>query len=206
MLITIEGGEGAGKSTLIASLKQVLSDQGHVIVSTREPGGTALGEQVRNLLLSNQNRMTAKTELLLLLAGRTQHIDEVLKPALSEGKVVLCDRFNDSSVAYQGHARGLGIDHVKALCDQVCKNFAPDVTLYLDIPPEEGLKRAGQEQQGPDRFEQEALDFHQKVREGFHQIAASEPLRVSIIDARQSVEKVLEEALKAVESRLQLQA
>ena len=160
LLITFEGGEGAGKTTLIEKLYEDLKQRGCSVIKTREPGGTEIGKEVRNWLLHSRNVPLGKrTELLLFLADRAQHVDELILPALSQGAIVLCDRFNDSSVAYQGGARGIDLESVKELCAFACDRLVPDLTLYLDLDPEIGFARNQKSRQGKDRIESETLAF-----------------------------------------------
>lgn len=206
--ITFEGGDGSGKTTLIEKLFEVLLSRRLEIVKVREPGGTPLGEDIRHLLLHDrESPMSFYTELCLFLASRAQHIQEVILPALNSKKILLCDRFNDSTIAYQGHARGLGSESVEKFCNFVCENLYPDLTLYLDIDPELGLKRVKKlphrnSMKGLDRIEAEHISFHQKIREGFHLIAKKYPDRFFIIDASQSIEKVFERSLEIIERKL----
>lgn len=201
--ITFEGGEGAGKTTLIHYLEHELRSRGISTVKTREPGGTPFGDQVRRWLLEHREgiRIDAKAELLLFLAARAQHIEEVIAPAVESGKVVLCDRFNDSTIAYQGAARGLGVPWVQSLCSIVCGSVQPTLTFYLDVDPQIGLKRTRSvgKQEAPsgqyDRIESETLVFHQRVRDAFLAIAKAEPQRVIVIDANRPQEEVMREAL-----------
>lgn len=201
MFITFEGGEGAGKTTQISLLKQHLSESGYDVISTREPGGTLFGEQIRNWLLNPQGSAAFgyRTELLLFLAARVQHLEELILPALKAGKVVLCDRFNDSTVAYQGGARGLGISSVQQLCDLACNGISPDLTFFLDLAPEAGMSRIHRKH---DRLESEGTAFHIKVREAFLTIAQNEPQRVHVIDATQSKQAVFSSIFQKVESFL----
>lgn len=201
LFITFEGGDGAGKSTLIEGIKSFILEKGLAIRVTREPGGTSLGEEIRHWLLHSgtASPMMAKTELLLFLASRAQHIEEVIVPSLERGEVVLCDRFNDSSIAYQGVGRNLGLDYVEKLCDDVCQKIVPDLTFYLDLDPQLGMKRRQQVNEKVDRIEEAGLTFHQRVREGFLELARRHP-RIHVIDAKQSAEAVLQEALKILES------
>lgn len=193
MFITFEGGDGSGKTTLIEKLRDAFEEKGHDVVTTREPGGTHVGEEVRELLLKHRHdhEMGQMAELLLFLTARAQHIDDVILPALQSGKVVLCDRFNDSSIAYQGFARGMGYDKVKRLCDDVTGDLVPDLTFFLDLDPKVGLERASGE---ADRFESEEKSFHEKVREGYHAIAKNDPDRFRVLDASQDAESVFEQA------------
>lgn len=189
MFITFEGGEGAGKTTQIRLLKEYFEARGKKVVVTREPGGTALGEHVRNCLLNPEFNITfgARAELLLFLASRVEQIETVIKPALAAGTYVLCDRFNDSSIAYQGGARGLGIDFVESLCEVACERFTPDVTFYLDIDPALGMNRLHRQR---DRMEGAGQEFHRKVREAYQTLAQKHPQRIYTIDAAQSLEQV----------------
>lgn len=205
LFITCEGGEGSGKTTLIHHLEQAFIERGDSVVKTREPGGTKLGDQVRNLLLHSQQPLDSYAELMLFLGARAQHIHEVIKPALLAGKVVLCDRFNDSTVAYQGIARGLGKEMVQDLCTLVCQGTLPDLTFFLDIDPKQGLKRAQarnqQQSSTMDRIEIERLEFHQKVLQGLRAIAQESPERVCILDATQSIESVFSTAWNVIAKR-----
>ena len=206
--ITFEGGEGAGKSTLIDNVSENLQGKGFSVLKTREPGGTVLGEKIRSLLLDlSDSKMSSYAELCLFLASRAQHIKEVILPALNSGKIVLCDRFNDSTLVYQGYARNLGMDAVESFCKFISENLKPDITLYLDIDPSIGLKRVKKEPQrgatkGLDRIESEGISFHQKTREGFHLLVKKEPNRFFIVDAALSKEKVLEESLELIYKKL----
>ncbi|HEV8052982.1 MAG TPA: dTMP kinase [Parachlamydiaceae bacterium] len=196
--ITIEGGEGAGKTTLINFFERNLQDWGFTVVKTREPGGTLLGNDIRNWLLNRHEsiKIGAKAELLMFLAARAQHIEEVIVPAIAAGKIVICDRFNDSTIAYQGVGRGLGLAFVQDLCNDICGQTVPDLTFYLDVDPKIGLqrtKRTSKENARAgevDRIEAEALEFHQRVRNAFAEIAQSEPERFISVDASQSQEIV----------------
>lgn len=199
--ITVEGGEGSGKSTLIQRLKEHLIGKGIQVVITREPGGTPLGEAIRHLLLQNHTQVpiAPMAELLLFLSARAQHLDELIRPALKLGKTVICDRFNDSTIAYQGTARNLNLDEVASLCEKVCGATLPNLTLLLDIDPRLGLKRARSSRSEIDRMEMETLAFHDKVREAFCSLAAQHPDRIVRIDASQAPDQVFDEALKAIQ-------
>lgn len=205
--VTIEGGEGSGKSTLISGLEDVLIAQGCNVVRTREPGGAPLSEYIRKWILERHQQMAigSMAELLLFLAGRAQHLEELIVPALAAGKVVLCDRFNDSTVAYQGGARGLGVGFVQQLCDMVCNNVVPDLTIYLDIEPRKGLERSVRvhKAEAPvgekDRIESEGLLFHDKVRQEFLAQAKRYPQRIRVLDATLPKEEILEQAIKLLE-------
>ncbi len=197
IFITFEGGEGAGKTTLINEMARQLEQEGHHVLKTREPGGTRLGEEIRKLLLEHNEPISPYTELSLFLASRAQHVNEVIGPALLEGKVVLCDRFNDSSVAYQGAARGLGMQQVEEFCHFISQGVEPRLTFYLDLDPEVGLMRAAKERK-QDRIESETLIFHQKIREAYLSISRAHPRRFYIISASLPPAKVFEEAMKRV--------
>lgn len=210
--ITLEGGEGAGKTTLLNTLEEMLSAQGISVVRTREPGGTPFGDEVRRWLLSHQSdvKIGSKAELLLFLASRAQHIEEVIAPALAAGKVVLCDRFNDSTVAYQGSARGLGAAWVRSLCNSVCGDVLPGLTLYLDVDPKIGLERtrgAAKENAASgnvDRIESEKFEFHQRVREAFLAISKQEPKRFYPIDALRPQTAVWQQAKDILSAHLKM--
>ena len=189
VFITLEGGEGCGKSTQLRILARRLEAAGMPVRSLREPGGTVVGEAVRGLLLDpDTTGLDAFAELLLYEASRAQLVAEVIEPALESGEIVLCDRFADSSMAYQGHARGLPLAEVAALNDIATGGLSPDRTVLLDIEPALGVRRATCE--GADRLEGEDLAFHERVRTGFLAIAAEEPGRVRVVDASGDVETV----------------
>jgi dTMP kinase len=204
MFITFEGGEGSGKSTAIKHIVDELTKEGYPIVLTREPGGTPISEEIRDIILDKKNtEMDPRTEALLYAASRRQHLVEKILPALKEGKIVLCDRYLDSSLAYQGGARGLGIDAVYQMNQFATQGEEPDLTLLFDIQPEEGLRRiaanAGRE---VNRLDVEQLPFHYAVREAFHKLAKQNPNRFVMIDASKSPEEVSKKALAAIEARL----
>ncbi|MGG5254515.1 dTMP kinase [Neobacillus sp. SM06] len=197
--ITFEGPEGAGKTTII----NMIADCFPEAVLTREPGGIEIAEQIREVILDKKNTaMDAHTEALLYAAARRQHLIEKVKPALEAGKMVLCDRFVDSSLAYQGHARGLGIEEVFSINRFAIGDLMPGLTLYFDIEPEAGLNRINkQEGREINRLDLEALDFHHKVREGYHMLLRCFPERIVKIDASKSLEEVFEETLKIIKER-----
>lgn len=199
LFITIEGGEGVGKSTLVEALVKELTHRGCSVVKTREPGGSSLAEKIRQLLLHG-GAIFPKAELLLFLAARAQHVQEKIAPALAEGSIVICDRFSDSTIAYQAFARGLPLQEVEALEAAARCGITPGVTLLLDIDPEEAFKRI--HARGKDRLEKEGRAFHKKVREGFLFLAQKEPDRMVILDAKKPPSYVLEQALQAIEKRL----
>jgi dTMP kinase len=210
LFITFEGGEGAGKTTLIEEVARQLASDGYHVVKTREPGGTYLGEHIRSLLLehSSAHPLNAYSELCLFLAARAQHIEEVILPELENRKIVLCDRFNDSTIAYQGAARGLGVEKVSQFCDFVCHGVRPDLTMYLDIDPAIGLARARRDlppiagARGYDRIESEGLAFHQQIREAFLAIHARDPRRFVLFDATQTPVIIFSDAMKRIYSLL----
>ncbi|RED51083.1 dTMP kinase [Aestuariispira insulae] len=189
--VSFEGGEGAGKSTQIQRLRQLLETHGRTVLVTREPGGSDGAEEIRDLLVKGEpGRWDAVTELLLLYAARRDHVEKVIKPALQKGQWVLCDRFADSTMAYQGFGHGLGQAMVQSVHDLVLGSFTPDLTYYLDIAPEDGLQRAHARQDDENRFESMTLDFHNKLRAGFQAISAENPNRFVTIDASQDLETV----------------
>lgn len=209
IFITFEGTEGCGKTTQIHKLEEFLKLRSHDIVVTREPGGTNIGDQIRKILLSVENRgMFPIAELFLYAAARSQHVDEVISPALKEGKIVLCDRFADATTAYQGAARMIGRDFLSQIHNIAAHNLKPDLTIVLDCPAEVGLKRAWERNEREmisgkeDRFEQETVQFHEKVRNGYLEIARTEPDRVKVINACESKEtvhqKVVQEVMRIV--------
>ncbi len=188
--ITIEGGEGVGKSTNIAYVKSLLEEQGIDCIVTREPGGTPLAEEIRDVLLKNrEERVVSETELLLMFAARAQHLYQLILPAINEGKWVISDRFTDATYAYQSGGRGVSADKVALLEKFVQKDFKPNITLLLDAPVEVGMTRA-RERGKLDRFEEERSAFFNKVRKNYLERAKAEPERFKIIDATQSLEQV----------------
>ena len=204
MFITLEGPEGSGKTTAVESAVKKLQEMGYEIVRTREPGGTPIAEQIRNVILDKANTsMDPRTEALLYAASRRQHLVEKVWPAIKEGKIVICDRYLDSSLAFQGGARGLGIDNVLNINLFATENTWPDLTLLFDIKPEEGLKRiAANASREVNRLDLEKIEFHQKVRESFLYLAKKYPERFIIIDASKSREEVAKDTLDAILSRL----
>ena len=188
--ITVEGGEGAGKSSNLSCIRRLLEAAGKPLLFTREPGGTPLGEAIRELLLGHRhNGMADDTELLLMFAARAEHVQRVILPALENGTWVVCDRFTDASYAYQGAGRGISKQRIAVLEQFVQGGLRPDLTLLLDLPAEVGLTRAGN-RSAPDRFESETGAFFQKVRQGYLQIAEAEPARVKVIDASKALGQV----------------
>ena len=202
IFITLEGIEGSGKSTQAKLLKDFLVGIGFTVVVTREPGGSPIGEKVRDILLDRSNReMEPMTELLLYEASRFQHVAEVIRPALEQGKVVICDRFFDASTAYQGYGRGIEIDTVNKLNLIATKGLKADLTIVLDLPVREGLRRIGGQ---PDRIEGEEAEFHERVRQGYLKIAESEPERVKVVDASGTIEETFASVKSIVDRFLSL--
>jgi dTMP kinase len=203
LFITFEGIEGCGKTTQIKRLAARLGGCGIEFISTLEPGGTRIGQDIRRMLLDSKNgNLSPLAELILYAADRAQHIEEIVKPALEQGKWVICDRFFDATVAYQGAGRGLDMSLIKTLNDLVTKGIKPDITLLLDCPPETGIGRALKRNDllghdGQDRFEREKMEFHKKVRSGYLDISRHEP-RFSIIDASRSEDEVEENIFKVI--------
>lgn len=200
MFITIEGPEGSGKTTATNRVVQELERLGYQIVRTREPGGTPISEQIRNVILDKENTaMDPRTEALLYAAARRQHLVEKVWPATKKGKIVICDRYIDSSLAYQGGARGLGIDNIIDINMFATDNTWPDLTLLFDIKPELGLERiAKNKEREVNRLDLEKLEFHKKVRDTFLLLAKKQPNRFVIIDASKSQDEVYQDALKAI--------
>lgn len=198
--ITIEGGEGAGKSTMMSRVADWLERAGHRVVMTREPGGTVLAEKLRDILLDLDNSsLSGQAELLLMFAARAQHLDELIRPSLARGECVLCDRFTDATWAYQGGGRGLPREDIATLETLVQGEFQPDLTLLLDLPVQQGMQRAAERSQA-DRFETETTDFFEKVRAAYLERAAAAPQRFAVVDASrdpESVWKQIEAVLKA---------
>ncbi len=190
IFITLEGIEGAGKSTNLSYIKDILEQAGRGVVMSREPGGTALGERIRALLLDTPGiEIPADTEVLLMFAARAEHLDQIVRPALARGKIVVCDRFTDATYAYQGGGRGVPYERVALLEEWVQGDLRPALTLLFDVPAEIGLQRAGH-RSAPDRFERENHQFFERVRQAYLQAAAREPHRIRVIDATASPEQV----------------
>lgn len=205
MFISFEGGEGSGKSTAIKTIVDRLQKRGYDVLLTREPGGTPISEEIREVILNNANTdMDPMTEALLFAAARRQHVVECIKPALKEGKMVLCDRYVDSSLAYQGAARGLGVKKVYDINMYATEGLLPDITIFFDIDPEKGLERISEHASSREinRLDTEKIQFHESVRKAFKDLAKEYPERYVIIDASLSPEAVAEEAYSAIEKRL----
>ena len=200
--LTVEGLDGSGKGTQLDRLSDALDRWGFEVVHSREPGGTPIGEKIREILLDKENAgMTAETEALLYAASRAQHVREKILPAVSDGKVVLCDRYLDSSVAYQGGGRQLGIDQVLAINEPAVKGAIPDLTVYLEIGHRKALERRCAASE-PDRLEMEADSFHARVEDGYHQLIARDPERFIVVDAERSRDEIAEEIREKVLERL----
>ncbi len=193
MFITVEGIDGAGKTTFMEKLAAFFIERGEKVLCTREPGGTSVGKAIRSLVL--QEEMTSKTELFLFLADRVEHIEKVIQPALKEKKIVLSDRYNDSTIVYQGAGRGLGMDWVENLCLEACGDCIPDKTFFLDIPPERAQERLTQQK---DRLEKEDVTFYQRIREGFLSLVQRHE-RIILLDALQSPRAVFEQAMDRIQ-------
>lgn len=206
--ITIEGIEGCGKTTQIRLLHAALQAQNIPTLITREPGGCAIADKIRAILLDPANtHMAPMAELLLYAAARAQHVQEVIRPALEAGKVVICDRFTHATMAYQGYARGLDLESIEALAQLACDGIEPGLTLWLDLPVEVGVKRAlqrnhSQESNAEARFDQESLRFHSRVHQGYTQLHKQNPQRITRIDADADSAQVAERILKVVKQHL----
>lgn len=200
--ITLEGGEGAGKSTSLEYLCTRLQAAGVKVLQTREPGGTPLGEKVRDLLLNpDHTGMHSDTELLLMFAARAQHLHEVILPALARGEWVICDRFTDATYAYQGGGRGIDVQRICLLEDWVQRGFQPDTTLLFDLPVAQGLERAGK-RGALDRFEQEEKDFFERVRNTYLELASQHPERFRIVDAGREIAGVQQQLDDIIDTML----
>lgn len=203
--ITIEGGEGAGKTTVLHLLYEKLTEQGYDVLLTREPGGITISEKIRHIILDPEHiEMEERTEALLYAAARRQHLIQRVIPALQAGKLVLCDRFIDSSLAYQGYARGIGIDEVLAINQFAIDDVMPSLTLYFEIKPEKGLQRISENsEREKNRLDLEKLAFHQKVYEGYHLLLDRFPDRIKKINAEQEKKQVMREAFQYIISHIE---
>jgi dTMP kinase len=205
MFVTFEGIEGSGKTTQIRHAEEFLRQRGNDCIVTREPGGTSTGRKIRSILLDPENKgMDPVAELLLYMADRVEHVNKVIKPSLSSGKTVLCDRYFDATVAYQGYARGLDMDLLKNMHKMILNDLKPDITFLLDLLPSAGLSRAwkqiekGERAGIETRFEKEAISFHEKVREGYLDLAHQEPGRFIVIDAMKNEDQVRQDIIKVL--------
>lgn len=201
--ITFEGPDGSGKSTVIKAVMEFLRSEGYDILLTREPGGIRISEDIRNVILSKENTMmSARTEALLYAASRAQHLDEKVKPALAEGKIILCDRFVDSSLAYQGYGRELGIENVWSINKFAIGDTMPDLTIFIDVAPEIGLSRVHKSTRKLDRLDLETIDFHKKVYEGYKIIAKRFEDRFVTINGHNDLDTVIEDTLQVIRTYL----
>ena len=195
LFITFEGGDGCGKTTQIKLLDEYLRNKGYKTLLTREPGSKGLGEKVREILLNYDGDVSPVCESFLFLADRAQNVDCLIKPALEEGTIVICDRHTDSSVAYQGYGRGLDIDRIKKLNSIATSGLNPDLTIVLDVDVETSQKRVGAEK---DRMESAGIEFFERVRQGYLEIAKQEPERVKVVDSTKTIEEIHQEILELV--------
>ncbi|WP_243525396.1 dTMP kinase [Bacillus pseudomycoides] len=204
LFVTIEGPEGSGKSTLITKLLPYFEKKEQKVIATREPGGIAISEEIREILHKQEHTMMeARTEALLYAAARRQHLVEKVMPALEKNYLVLCDRFIDSSLAYQGYARGLGIDKVFEINRFATEDCMPNLTIYLDIEPEVGLARIEKDaNREVNRLDMESMKFHKRVREGYLQLVDRFADRIVVVNADQSMEKIMEEVIQLIEDKL----
>ena len=195
LFITFEGADGCGKTTQLNLLKDYLENKGYKVVITREPGAKGLGEKIREILLNNDGEVSNRCESFLFLADRAQNIDIIVKPAIDEGKIVLCDRHTDSTVAYQGYGRGLDIEQINMLNRIATNNIKPDLTLVFDVDIETSMKRVGNQQ---DRMEKSGKEFFNKVRNGYLELAKHEPDRIKVIDTAKSITEVQKDVTKII--------
>ena len=202
IFISMEGPDGSGKSTQIELLKKYFSEKGYGIIITREPGGTKISEAIREIILNKDyTEMSYMTEALLYASARAQLVSEVIKPALEAGKAVISDRFVDSSAVYQGMARGLGVENVYKINEFALQGIMPELTIHLDLPAEVGISRKN-DQKELDRMELEAIDFHERVAEGYRKLAALSPERIYTIDATQTIEVIHKKIVDKLETIL----
>ncbi len=199
LFITFEGTDGCGKTTQIEILKRYLEEKGYKVVLTREPGAKGLGEKLREILLNYDGDVSSNCESFLFLADRAQHIDMLIKPAIERGEVVLCDRHTDSTVAYQGYGRGLDLDQIRMLNDIATNGVKPDMTFVFDIDIETAQKRVGKTK---DRMESAGIEFFKRVRQGYLEIAKSEPERVKVLDATQTIETIANQVKEYIDTKL----
>lgn len=199
LFITFEGADGCGKTTQLNMLSEYLKEKGFDVVVTREPGAKGLGEKLREILLNYEGVVSDRCEAFLFLADRAQHVDVIVKPAVALGKIVLCDRHTDSTVAYQGYGRGQDIDRINLLNNIATDGMKPDLTFVFDIDVETSQQRVGSEK---DRMESAGMDFHNRVRQGYLKLAENEPNRIKVIDAKKSIPNIHDEVVEIIESFL----
>ncbi len=205
MFITFEGPDGSGKTTQLRKLASVLRERGLDVVSTREPGGTEIGDQIRAVIMNMKNKdMDPRTELLLFNASRAQLVEELIRPSLAAGKIILCDRYADSTMAYQGYGHGLDKAELRRLLNFATGGLKPDLTLIFDISPETGLKRRQANHDEWNRMDDYALRFHERVRGGFLELAAADPERRIVIDADRDPETIHREVLEIIQQKIAL--
>lgn len=204
MFITLEGPEGSGKTSQLPALADYLRGAGYEVIVSREPGGTPVGDQIREILMNLQNNaILPRTEILLFLAARAQHVDEVIKPALAEGKLVICDRYGDSTLAYQGYGHQIDLDVLRNLLDFSTDGLKPDMTLLIDIPVKTGLERKRKNHSEWNRLDAYEEAFHNRVRQGYFELAKEDPQRWVIVDAAQPMAQVQSEMREVILSRLE---
>jgi dTMP kinase len=202
MFITLEGPDGSGKSTQALLLIKFLKKAGYKVLHTREPGGDRVAESIRRLLLSPRNQIVPETELFLYWASRSQHVQQVINPALAKGVVVVCERFNDATIAYQGYGRNVNLELIKKMNEIAAGGLTPDLTFLLDISPVRGLKKVLEAKGVKDRFEREKISFHNRVRQGYLTLAAQEPQRVKKISGTGSIEHIHQQIIKIIKKKL----
>lgn len=203
LFITLEGPDGSGKSTIARLLAEYLREKGYDVLTTREPGGTKISEDIRNIILDTRNtNMSYVTEALLYAASRAQHVYQKIKPAKEQGKIIICERFVLSSLVYQGIGRGLGIENVKAINDFAIQGVEPDIILFFSIPPEIGLKRKNRRNRG-DRLEREKLEFHEKVYEGYLSLIELYEGKITLIDAAKTKEDIFQQSIRVIDDLLE---
>ncbi|HEC2148718.1 TPA: dTMP kinase [Staphylococcus delphini] len=203
LFITIEGSEGSGKTTVVQAVSEQLA-QHYDVMTTREPGGVQTAETIRQILLDGET-MDARTEALLFAAARREHLVAKVLPALAQGKLVICDRFIDSSLAYQGYARQIGVKEVQTINDFAIEGRYPDLTIFLDIPAEVGRARIESNRRAQNRLDKESVAFHERVVEGYQQLIAQDPQRFAVINANQPIEQVVAATLKAIQDQMNVQ-